>query len=270
LDRITAVIKPSYASFSACWPGWLDLPATLLGLFSCWYWLIPTSDRLGRVASFSFFVSIGYLMLQTITYPWYLPPAGLLAFVAFASGLFALADKLRAGLPVARPIALAACAVVVLTNAWLLYAVTRQTAVGQRVIENGHRRQMGLWLKEHVQPGETVYLESLGYIGFFSNANIDDWPGLVSPRVVQLRRQHQHTIATMVIDLKPDWIVARSSDLKRMAQLKEVDENYRPVEVFDAVPALEEMRHIVGIPCLLYDARFAILRRITEQERSQP
>ncbi len=269
-DRITAVLKPSYASFSACWPAWLDVPATVLGLFSCWYWLIPSADRLGRLASLAFCISIGYLMLQTITYPWYMPPAGLLAFVAFSSGLFTLAAKLSDVLPIARPLAISVCAIVGLTSVWLLYSVTRQTAIGQRVIENGHRRQMGLWLKEHVQPGETVYLESLGYIGFFSNAKIDDWPGLVSQRVVELRRQRIHDVATMVIDLKPDWIVARSSDLKKMADLREVQENYRPVEVFDAVPALEEMKHVVGIQCLLYDARFAILRRITEEERSQP
>jgi hypothetical protein len=157
---------------------------------------------------------------------------------------------------------------VLLTNVYLLYVVTRQTAIGQRVLEEGHRVQIGLWLKEHVRPGENVYLESLGYIGFFSQAKIDDWPGLVSPRVVQLRRERNHNVATMVGDLKPDWIVARSSDLKKMAVLPEVADNYRPVEVFDAVPALEAHRHVVGIECLLYDARFAILRRLSEQERS--
>jgi hypothetical protein len=35
MDRITSVIEPSYASFSSCWPGWLDIPAALLGLFAC-------------------------------------------------------------------------------------------------------------------------------------------------------------------------------------------------------------------------------------------
>jgi hypothetical protein len=269
LDNIASVLKPSYASYSSCWPAWIGIPALVLGLFSFFYWLVPSTDGLGRIASFTFAIAIGYFMLQTTTYPWYVPPAGLLAFMAFATGPMVLAAKVPRPFRAARGLAIALCALVAATNVWLLYTVTRQVAVGQRVIENGHRVQIGLWLKEHVRPGETIYLECLGYMGYFSSARINDWPGLVSPRVVQLRKERHHTQATMVMDLKPDWIVARPEELKAMAQVPGLEENYRPVQVFDAEPELAKTKGLIGIECLLYDARFVVVQRITAADGSQ-
>ena len=50
-------------------------------------------------------------------------------------------------------------------------------AFRQIEIEMGNRVPVGLWLREHGQPQETVYTEPLGYIGYFSGMRMIDWPG---------------------------------------------------------------------------------------------
>jgi len=50
-------------------------------------------------------------------------------------------------------------------------------------------RAIGLWLASHTPSDSVVLLEPLGYIGFFSNRTMIDEVGLVTPRVVELKRE---------------------------------------------------------------------------------
>ena len=46
---------------------------------------------------------------------------------------------------------------------------------------------MGLWLQKNTPAGATVFLEPLGYVGFYSQRYMIVDVGLVSPKVVALK-----------------------------------------------------------------------------------
>ena len=52
--------------------------------------------------------------------------------------------------------------------------------IQQAEIEMGTRAKVGTWLREHSQPGDTVFLEPLGYIGYFSGLRMHDFPAGVA------------------------------------------------------------------------------------------
>ncbi len=75
----------------------------------------------------------------------------------------------------------------------------------QRIIEWGLRAQIGRDLKVMSEsPQDTVFLEPLGYIGYFSELSMRDTPGLSSPEVIALRQDGIFAMPDIVHHLKPD------------------------------------------------------------------
>ena len=86
--------------------------------------------------------------------------------------------------------------------------------------EDGMRRVVGVWLREHTPPHATVAMEAIGYQGYYSDRRVIDMAGLVSPEVVALRRaskSNAELFYRLQSQLKPDYLVLRSF---------EVDENH--------------------------------------------
>src|ERR1019366_512048 len=78
----------------------------------------------------------------------------------------------------------------VLGSAALCVVMSRQGRVEMRITEAMVRRPIGEWLKEHaLAPNETVFLEPLGFIGYYSNLKMLDFPGLGSPEMVAARKR---------------------------------------------------------------------------------
>jgi hypothetical protein len=140
--------------------------------------------------------------------------------------------------------------------------------VQQEVIENQLRMPLGLWLKKNVRQGESVYLEPLGYIGFFSDARMIDFPGLVAPEVVRLRMEKGLNFDTLIPELSPDWIVLRPGDAPRLAMLSlarpnySFKDHYAPVpEQFDVRDELKKYTFLPGRGYLNYDAKYLVFRK---------
>ncbi len=53
-----------------------------------------------------------------------------------------------------------------------------------------------------------MFLEPLGYIGYFSQMATDDYPGLSCPRMVAAREQANNWSGLLMI-LTPEWAVLR-------------------------------------------------------------
>src|SRR6185312_4860456 len=89
------------------------------------------------------------------------------------------------------PKVLYVAAIALLTGqAAITVCMARQMQVQQALIENGLRRQIGLWLRDHAKtPQDTVMLEPLGYIGYFSGLKMLDYPGLASKEMVEVRKR---------------------------------------------------------------------------------
>jgi hypothetical protein len=61
--------------------------------------------------------------------------------------------------------------------------------VAEQVALEGIHKQMGLWLVENTQPGDTVCAEDIGYLGYYSGRYIIDQDGLISPKAIPFNKE---------------------------------------------------------------------------------
>lgn len=238
-DVLLWALAPIYDEAGSSWPRWTHECEFALELVAVLYWLIPTRDRLGRTASLCSFLICAYLVYANIAAPhapWYFPPLAFMSLLTLAAIVAALTRRF-AGIPAAQGFALLALIGVVCLMEFIFLSSLRPLRLNQDIIEWDNRRLIGLWLKDHVGPGETVYLEPLGYIGYFSQCKMLDWPGLVSPEVVAARRKlpspFGYTWAETAELLKPSWIVARPNEARLMQKSTYLSGNYELTKVFD-------------------------------------
>ena len=249
-----------YKGFGEWYPGLVPVSHGL-GIFAACYWLIPVRDRAGRLASLCFSLLAFYLTAIPTPYPWYFPPAAILGLFATVRGVLTLADELRERHPRSHVAALAILSVIAAERTAYLAGTAYQMRIQQAEIETGTRTEVGRWLRDHVRPGERVYLEPLGYIGYFSRAKMLDWPGLASPEVVRVRREKKVGYVTILPELKPEWLVLRPGEVDAMAKSAEFRDHYAPVTTFDARPRLARYRRIPGRSYVENDAVFTVYRR---------
>lgn len=275
--RAAVVFGPIY--FPLFWPGpeWVYWFSYAVAAFCLAYWLLPVDDRVGRMASLGFTLLACYLSYMALPFPWYLPPVGLLGLVALARGAVTLARA--AATAIAQPVEMGRVAdlltIIALTPVAMglsgLFGYTaRQIRIQEKEIEMGNRRPMGLWLKDHMAPDEVLFLEPIGYVGYFSQARIQDWPGLVSPDVVAQRKRGV-TMELMPNVLKPAWVVLRPHEARLAVQKNpEFTRTYVPVKLFDVKDRLRSYGPIPGSPYVVLDSTYLIFRRRASATESVP
>jgi hypothetical protein len=248
ISRALAPIYDMLNSGPGSWPVWMHDAELLLELVAFLYWLVPSRDRLGRMASLASFVLLGYLIYTDLASeysPWYYPPLAFLSLVTLASAAATLAE--RAAQPALRYVFSAAMVSGLLFFlGFIFFSSLAPIRFKEEVIDGGQRRQIGLWLKAHVAPNETVYLEPLGYIGYYSGCRIADWPGLVSPAVVEARKKigpakNYFTWGEVAEAIKPSWIVARANESEFIARSDYLDHHYELMAVFDDRKAIDQL-----------------------------
>lgn len=259
-----SIFEPIYAAYGG-WPvRYTNPPVFIMALLATFYWASPGKDRLARIASFAFMLTCAYMAhLNRVftTFPWYLAPVALLGTVVVARAVLEICGLIwrSARSPyVARTIQ----AAVVVAGLFHLIGTTIQFRIQQEIIEDGVRSQIGLWFRGNMNPGETILLEPIGYIGYYSNAKLYDWPGLVSPEVVDVRRKGGRDMTAAVKALKPDWLVLRPHERRYIGMDPEVLRSYNNVLVFDASGDIESKGWFPGKDLVLLDARFFIMRRV--------
>ena len=255
----SGIFMPSYFG-SGGWPAWSITLSELLILAALAAVLVPRVRAEVRTLSLATIVVLFYVS-NTELYPWYLPPVTLLAILTLAS----LGESLHALLPErlrgARVWLLPGLAVVVF-SATLLVKCSRQAKWQQTIIE-GQRREIGLWLRANRQsPNDTVFLESLGYIGYYSQLKMYDYPGMSSPEVVEARRRLGENWANLIPALKPRWLVLRPQEVVgyRLEYQPWFQEHYTLATAFDARQKLADVGRLPGWNYLNFDAVFLIYR----------
>jgi hypothetical protein len=251
------VFGPVYPYFRE-WPLAITLAVYAAAAIAAVYWAVPrVQDRFGRRISLVFFLVFLYLALMPFPFPWYFPPAAMLASVVLAQAAVQLAARLA---PRWQRLPAAALVLFMAALGWLGILTTRQMQCQQALIEDGVRRPIGEWLRQHHQPGDRVFLECVGYIGYFSGMRVLDFPGLVSPDVVRLVKEKDANFVSVVPLLDPEWLVLRPHECAVMAKADFFARDYRPVVEFDARDRLAG-RWIPGQSYLAYDARFIVFQR---------
>jgi hypothetical protein len=170
----------------------------------------------------------GMALSKVFLFGWYfLPPTPVYYLVAFLGWRrVAMANKRllpewarrRRTLPILAAAALAAgtlLAVVIVPRA------ARGLRDSQRA-EDALRIPIGLWLREHAAPQETVMLEPIGYIGYYSGLRVLDTVGLVSPQVLPFYREDEpspyHRLWTSFL---PEWVLLRAGEWQALQRYEQ-------------------------------------------------
>jgi hypothetical protein len=66
---------------------------------------------------------------------------------------------------------------------------------------------VGKWLHAHTPRHASVFLEPLGYAGYFADRRMIDGVGLISPQVVELKKQGLYDESQLVSHIRPDFFV---------------------------------------------------------------
>lgn len=230
------------------WVVCLVIGATALVGFGSW------APRLGRLASVSFLLAVMYLAFMRPAFPWYFPPAALLAFVSIAAMLGAFVRR-----PLWRRIILLASGLIIIERGWFVWESGRQLAAQQEIVEEGVRKQVGLYLRERMKPGDRVYCEALGYIGYYSQAVMRDFPGLASPEVTDVLRKEPHFAAPVKV-MHPEWIALRPAEVPLMDWLGDFRDQYKAVKEFNHLREVM-WSDIYGEAYLTADAVFTVYHR---------
>jgi hypothetical protein len=245
---------PAYAETGGS-PQALSVLLSGFSLAGMLLWCVPRLSVRTRRSSWIFgcwMLYAAYLEFRGQAFPWYFPVAcitgGLLVWLLGESGPRPLAWAGR--------LAMAGC---------LLYGLlgaARDMRLRQHYIEDGVRTQIGLWLRDHVKPGERIALEPIGYIGYYSGAKVLDYPGLVSPEVIQHLRQPGTNRWTLIDALKPEWLVLREPREIEQAALGAASfHDYVAVMHFEPSPEALPLAKDNPSWALRADALFTVYRR---------
>ncbi len=267
---LRATFLPAYYLIGG-WPEKLLQLAGVPGTLCAILWLLPFVRPVTRVCSFAYFGAHAYLSyFPYFPFPWYLPSTALLGIITLGTMLaqvLAGARRWAAHEPehtgpryVART-ALGVAALLVATSGWLTWQTARQFQAQQRYIEEGTRRKIGEWLRANARPGEAVFLEPLGYIGFYSGMKTYDFPGMSSREMVAARKLVANDWLPLIEFLQPTWLVLRAHEaagLQRRAPAL-LSENYAPVQEFSVLDQIRKL-DVMGRRYLEHDAAFTVYR----------
>ncbi len=259
LGSVDSLFMPS-GYFYRGWPDWLLVVMRFVGGSTAVLWLLPRCPREVRVVSFAFGCLMTFLGYFPATLPagWYLPGPAWLALFALGGVL----DRLLVKEGWLRKAVLVGGAAWLALSAGLLVEVARMSKVEQVFVDDGNRREIGLWLKQNSQPGDSMFMECLGYFGYFSELKTYDFPGMSSPEVVAASKKVGLSWPDLIRELRPTWLALRPLEASRIARASPglLGEEYREVRVFDASPLVERMK-VRGQGLLAFDCTFILFKR---------
>jgi hypothetical protein len=208
------------------------------------------------------FLTFGY-------FEWYGVPVLAVLFLLAAAGLDRIASLIsgalrgRVSLSGAQLVAVPAVVLALAYAIQLPYAIPLEARV-QNDIEDQVRVPLGQYLGRVVPPGQTLASESSGYVGYYTNGTLYDYPGLVSTTVVDSLRAHPsykfHGVAGVSALLRPDWLILRPGDeVALKSAYPQVAREYRLARRFRApgFTSLDEG----GLTVANADSDFLVLRR---------
>jgi hypothetical protein len=204
------------------------------------------------------FVAYRILALPPTYYEWYYPPFTALVAICAGVGLTRL-GKIAPRTAAVMSAGLAA------VFAWPFPAHLILDEVVQHKIEDKVRAPLGLWLHDHVPPGETVVSESAGYIGFYGNVKLYDYPGLTSKEAYRIMKEigpeHNDILAEVAI-ARPNFVVLRFDEYELLQQLHPaVARRYEEVARFSARVGDSGLQW-GGVAYQNPDRKFVVLRRL--------
>jgi hypothetical protein len=244
-------------SFMSGWPPILTVAAGAVGIGAAAS--VFSRDRITKLASIGFVGSVGYLAFvdyRSLAFPWYFIPPAVFGSVVATRWLGIVSDGVRYRDALRNLLSLT----LLLTLTYSFVASVPLIEAQQRIVEFGVRQKVGIWLRNHVAPDERVFLETIGYIGYFSRARLLDYPGLVSPEVVAARKELELDFNGLIDHFRPEWLVLRPIEYYPFMDGGVSADEYKIEALFSEQEALKALDDLPGIGYLYSDAAFIILR----------
>jgi hypothetical protein len=284
-SALDETFSPAYVAFGG-WPHLIGDVSRLISWICCFAWVLPFLRPITRAISLAALVTQLYLSFVTPwAAPWYIPGATLLSVIVLALLLQEITENpyltrantlsfLSRGLARFVPLLTIAS---VLSALLVTICVGYQLHVQQHVIENENRKQIGLWLHDHASSSQDrVFLEPLGYIGFYSNLRMYGFPGQSSPELVAARRALSclawngtgECYAALIAYLKPEWLVLRpvESKMVNMDDPRLLGQVYTLEKTFDVSSELASYSFLPGRGWLQFDQTFLVYKRALAME----
>jgi hypothetical protein len=265
-SHFDGVFLPAYWKFG----GWMVCVVNFghaLALAAVFAWVFPQLPVVARRVSLALFVGALYLCAIYV-YPWYFAPWTALASISL--GFWADWAWKRAANAVSRrvrPALITLCVTAVAFEAMLLACVTWEMRVQQRLVEDGGRKMIGEWLRTNAAPGDRVFLEPLGYIGYYSQLKAYDYPGLSSREVVTAIREGATTYPELIARLKPDWLILRPLEIEQQGITDaNMRAHYRVAKVIDHSGELRAIAFLPGRGWLEFDSQFMVFQRVHDAD----
>lgn len=206
-----------------------------------------------------------YFLPAVNYYEWYLPPFLAVMMVVVALGMQRMAIAMPAP-PKAAAVALGIAFAIHMPFSFVVEGKVQS-------VEDQVRTQAALYLKAHVQPGQSVVSESAGYVGFYSGVELYDYPGLTSPTSVRALRAlppGQRDIPHLIAAVRPDWILLRPWELQAFEnEFPDIAADYQVQQVFE-LPGVPEANlntpggtglGFAGYDVYNVDTKFTVLKR---------
>jgi len=208
----------------------LAVLGALAALLRKQWWLLP-------VALFVFAYGLYYALLVPVLFQWYMPPLEAATLLLSACGLQAAVSWLA--YPRLRTALWSVTAAVYLAFIVSILPTTfRAEKAIQETIENGVRKQIGLYLARVMRPDETLGCEPLGYVGYYARRTVYDYPGMGSRKVTDFLLTHpgQRTMNGLFNHLRPDYLLLRPWEYEAIKKAENgswIDQDYHIDRTFD-------------------------------------
>ncbi len=192
-----------------------------------------------------------------VVFGWYVVPVASISILATAYGLDYCCRAIR-NEPIRRRVLVCIAAAYITSLGAILPKTFQAERNIQVYVENGGRKQVGLFLKQVMGPNDTVGTECLGYIGYYAQRRVYDYPGLCSRTVVNYIRAHpdKRDLPGVLEGLRPTYIVVRKFEADRIESWLKRD--YHLVRSFQVAP-----EHVALLlrPDANIDLQFSVFRK---------
>jgi hypothetical protein len=116
--------------------------------------------------------------------------------------------------------------VLMMAGLGLGFISARNTRLTQLYRQDGTLKEMGLWLKQHTTIGTRVLLEPLGYVGYYSDRDMVDVVGLVTPKVVALKQAGVSDVYQYLKIFQPADVIIHCDDSRSWQARQDPNGNY--------------------------------------------
>jgi hypothetical protein len=160
-----------------------------------------------------------FMTSRTLVFYWYLIPPIFISYFILATALDWYISKANKIIQesILKYIFLPVLLFSIFLSNFSLVLVKIQNYRPLQEFETGLRRPLGLWFKENAKPGSKIFLEPLGYIGYYAGTKLIIWDeiGLVNPKVVECRKSDGGWYTNTIKALKPDYIIQYAEGLEK-------------------------------------------------------